>query len=92
MSKRSSGLHSALFALRAIRLALHVSAVRADDRRAVEVYLLVTCCGVHQALAAEACSCTKQNVSKLVRAVEERRDDPAFDEILSAFEAAMTGE
>lgn len=92
MSKRSSGLHAALFALRAIRLALHVSPVRADDRRAVEVYLLVTCCGVHQALAAEACSCTKQNVSKLVRAVEERRDDPAFDGILSAFEAAMTGE
>ncbi len=89
---RGSSLHGALFALRAIRFALTSTAIDTDDRRAVEVYLLVTCCGVYPALAAEACSCTKQNISKLVGRVEDRRDDATFDGILSAFEAAMVGD
>lgn len=83
---------AARIALKGIRSALHSTAIKPADRRSVEIYLLVTACGVNGTRAAEACGCTKQNVSKIIKAVEDRRDDGDFDRALSALETAMAGE
>jgi len=82
---------AARIALKGIRLALSQSQIRIADRRSVEIYLLVTACGVNGAMAAEVCGCTKQNVSKLLRSVEERREVGGYDQALSALEAAIMG-
>lgn len=78
-------------ALKGIRFSLVASELRPADRRAVEIYLLVTVCGISQPLAADVCGCTKQNVSKLLKVVEDRRDDRAFDAALERLEAAFGG-
>ncbi len=83
---------TARLGLKAVRLALTASAIEPRDRRAAELYLLVTGLGVNQVLAAEVAGCTKQNVSKLVASVEDRRDDGAFDRQLAAIERAILGE
>ncbi len=80
---------AAAVALKGIRFGLAASELRQGDRRAVEIYLLVTVCGISQPLAAEVCGCTKQNVSKLLRAVEDRRDDTHFDTALGRLETAI---
>ncbi|MFK0330892.1 hypothetical protein ACIQUB_07190 [Rhizobium sp. NPDC090275] len=80
---------AASVALKGIRFCLAASELKTADRRAVEIYLLVTICGVSQPLAAEVCGCTKQNVSKLLRAVEDRRDDNNFDVALGRLEQAI---
>jgi len=77
--------------LKGIRAALGQSDIRSADRRAVEIYLLVTACGVNGTLAADICGCTKQNVSKLLRSVEERRETPEYDHAIAALEAAIMG-
>lgn len=77
--------------LKGIRAALSQGAVKPVDRRSVEIYLLVTSCGVNGTLAAEVCGCTKQNVSKLLRSVEERREAPDYDQAIAALEAAIMG-
>lgn len=77
--------------LKGIRAALCQSEIRAADRRAVEIYLLVTACGVNGTLAAEICGCTKQNVSKLLKSVEERREATDYDQAIAALEAAIVG-
>ncbi|MGN8170473.1 hypothetical protein [Agrobacterium sp. 22117] len=83
---------AARIALKAIRFALFHAAIKPADRRSVEIYLLVTTCGVNQAIAADVCGCTKQNVSKLLKSVEDRRDQAEFDRALSALEAVIVGE
>jgi hypothetical protein len=83
------GERAAVVALRGIRLALSVSGVPNAERRSVEVYLLVTACGVHQAMAATACSCSKQNISKLIKAVEDRRSNLKFDAAIAVIEAVL---
>ncbi|TRL39844.1 hypothetical protein [Rhizobium straminoryzae] len=83
---------AARIALKGIRAAVEASAIRHADRRAAELYLLVTGCNVPQVLAAEVAACTKQNVSKLLAAAEERRDNPDFDAALSRIERAILGE
>lgn len=80
---------AAAVALKGIRFCLAGSDLKTADRRAVEIYLLVTVCGVSQPLAADVCGCTKQNVSKLLRAVEDRRDDNHFDAALGRLETAI---
>lgn len=80
---------AAVMALKGIRLALAASSIRPADRRAAEIYLLVTLCGASQPLAATVCGCTKQNVSKLLREVENRRDDALLDGELARLEAGM---
>lgn len=77
---------AASVALKGIRFALSASKVRPTDRRSVEIYLLVTACGISQPLTADVCGCTKQNVSKLLRAVEDRRDEDVFEAALSEVE------
>ncbi|MGI2031957.1 hypothetical protein ACRQ1B_06145 [Rhizobium panacihumi] len=85
-------LRAARIALKGIRLALHRSAIRAADMRSIEIYLLVTACGVNSTSAAEVCGCSKQNVSKLVGAVETRREDRNYDKALAELERAIMGE
>lgn len=85
-------LHIAQVALKSIRLALNASPIGEDQHRAVEIYLLVTAMNVNQVLAAEVAGCTKQNVSKLLKSVEDRRDRDAFDRALEALERAIMGE
>lgn len=80
------------FALKGIVLAVGASALDPGRRRSAVLYLLVTCGNVPGALAARAAGCTKQNVSKLLRKVEERREDAAFDAELSRLETAFFGE
>lgn len=68
------------------------TALPARARRSVEVYLLVTGCNINGATAAALAGCTKQNVSKLLRSVEARRDDPRFDQVLAGLERQLFGE
>lgn len=86
MSEMRTIRRAAGVALKGIRFALEASDVRPADRRSVEIYLLVTICGISQPLVADVCGCTKQNVSKLLRAVEDRRDDTFFEAALSEVE------
>ncbi|MBV2183765.1 MAG: hypothetical protein KUL88_04385 [Rhizobium sp.] len=93
MSDVTSGSRAAArLGLKAVRLALTATAIEPRERRAAELYLLVTGLGVNQVLAAEVAGCTKQNVSKLVASVEDRREDGAFDRQLAALERAILGE
>ncbi len=85
-------VRAAIVALRGIRAVLVAADIVKDDRRAIEIYLLVTLCGVNQSTAAQACGCTKQNINKLLKAVEDRRDAPHFDAALSRLETIMEGE
>lgn len=82
---------AARIALKGIRFALFQAAIKPADRRSVEIYLLVTGCGVKGTLAAEVCGCSKQNVSKLIQAVEERRELRDYDKAITALEAAILG-
>lgn len=80
-----------IMTLKGIRAAIGTSPLRAADHRSVEIYLLVTVCGVNGTLAAEVCGCTKQNVSKLLRSVEQRREAADYDQAIAALEAAFIG-
>lgn len=62
------------------------------SRKPVELYLLVTGCNLPGAVAAVLAGCTRQNVSKLLRSVEDRREDPAFDRLVSGLERQLFGE
>lgn len=83
---------AARLALYGIRAAIAASPIRAADRRAAELYLLVTACNINQVLAASVAGCTKQNVSKLLAAAENRRDNPAFDQALATIEQVISGD
>lgn len=81
-----------LMALKAIRLALAASPLPATARLPAEAYLLVVCCNLPQALAAEVRGCSKQNIGNLLGDVRALREDPAIDAELSRLEAALLGE
>lgn len=83
---------AARIALNGIRAAVAASTIRPADRRAAELYLLVTTCNVNQVLAASVAGCTKQNVSKLLAAAEDRRELTDFDAAISAIERSILGE
>jgi hypothetical protein len=83
---------AALVALRGIRAAVSASIIEERDRRAVEIYLLVTVCNVAQVVAADVCGCTKQNVSKRMKCVEDKRDKADFDRALAAIERMILGD
>lgn len=64
----------------------------AEERRITTVqYLLCTACNVPGALAARVYGCSKQNISKSLRAVEWRREDPDYDAELARLEAIFFG-
>lgn len=73
-------------AWRAILMAVKAAGVPARQQNPVALYLLVVVCNVPGAVAARAAGCSKQNVSKILRGVEARRDDAAFDRQLAELE------
>lgn len=72
--------------LRAINAMLAQSGIPEERRVTTAQYLLVTCCNVGGATAGKAYGCSKQNISKNLRAVEDRREDPEYDAELSRLE------
>lgn len=83
---------AALIAQRGVQLAVGTSALPASARLPTETYLLVVCCNLPQALAAEVRGCSKQNIGNLLGDVRALREDPAIDAELSRLEAALLGE
>lgn len=84
---------AAKLALRGIRAALALSAIPPERQITAAFYLLVMVGNVRAALVAEAYGCTRQNVSKALAGVEDRRDeDRAFGAELDRIEAQLMGE
>lgn len=81
---------AARMGFRAIGAALAVSGIAPEYRQTAAYYLLVTIGNVPAALVAEACGCSRQNVSKALGKVEDRRDaDPAYGAELDRLERMM---
>jgi hypothetical protein len=76
--------------LQVVRAIVATSTIPEDRQVTAGLYLLVTCCNVPGALAARAYGCSKQNISKAMRAVEWRREDPQFDAELARLEAIFS--
>ncbi len=84
---------AARVALRGISAALATSRIPAEQQTTAAFYLLVTACNVTAALAAEAAGCSRQNVSKSLGKVEDRREaDMVFGAEIDRIEAAVMGE
>lgn len=79
-------------AMRAIFFGVAQSGLPPERQKTTAIYLLVTGFNVPGAAAAAALGCSKQNVSKLLRKVEDRREDAAFDAVLSRLEREVFGE
>ena len=63
-----------------------------DLRRPVALYLLVVGCNLPGATVAQVVGCTKQNVSKHLKRVEDARENAAFDAQLEQIETRLFGE
>lgn len=85
-------VRSGRIAYHGIRMAIAASPLPREQWPAAALYLLVTTCNLPGALAAEIYGCTKQNVSKHLRAVEDRREDLVIDAALCAIERQLMGE
>lgn len=84
---------AALTAWRGVGFAVEATGIAPADAPYARLYLLVTGCNVPGALAAEVAGCTKQNVSKACRAIEDRRDtDPSLDALLERLEHQLMGD
>lgn len=59
--------------------------------RPVALYLLVNGCNLQGATVAKIAGCSKQNVSKHLRRVEDLREQPKFDRALTALETQLFG-
>lgn len=77
--------------LRAIRAMVAASAIPPERHATTVQYLIVTCCNLPGALAGRAYGCSKQAISKALRAVEDRRDDPQYDAELTRLERFFEG-
>lgn len=76
-------------ALKGIAVALSVSPIPSEHRETTALYLLVTVCNLPGSVAAEALDCSRQNVSQVLRRVEDRREDPIFNAALEQLEADL---
>jgi hypothetical protein len=83
---------AARVALKGIQIAVAASGLPPDRQTTAAFYLLVTACNISSATVAEAYGCTRQNISKALRGVEDRRDDPAFGAAIDKLEAQIMGE
>lgn len=68
------------------------SSLSQDLRRPVALYLLVTGCNLPGATVAAISGCTKQNVSKHLRRVQDAREQIDIDRQISALERTLFGE
>jgi hypothetical protein len=75
-----------------LKLACNASALPLEMRGSAATYLLVTSGNVPAAVVAEALDCSRQNVAKLVRTMEMRRDDPLIDRELERLETGIRDE
>ena len=72
-------------------------AIRAGElpgrmRLPVQLYLLVNGCNLPGATVASIAGCTRQNVSKHIARVEDLRDQPSFERVLTSIETRLFGE
>lgn len=77
--------------LTAVRAMVAASAIPPERHVTTAQYLLVVCCNVPGALAGRAYGCSKQAISKALRTVEDRRDDPHYDAELTRLERLIEG-
>lgn len=86
------GQQAALIAFKGIKAAVApLTQLSGAERRALEIYLLVTACNVNQVTAAAVAGCTKQNVSKRMRHIEDRREAADFDALVERLERGILG-
>jgi hypothetical protein len=84
---------AARVALMGIQAAVATSGIPPERQTTAAFYLLVTVCNVPAATVAEAYGCSRQNISKALGGVEDRRDaDPAFEAAIGRLEAQLMGE
>lgn len=65
---------------------------RSVEARRIAVYLLNCGVGIKQAHLARAVGVTKQAVNSMVRDIEDRRDDDAFDALMNKLTDAVLGD
>lgn len=83
---------TARVALRGIQFALTTSDVPEEQLHRTSIYLLVTGNNVSGATCARVIGVSKQYVSKVLRQVEDAREDKAYDKLLSKLEQSMFGD
>lgn len=83
---------AARVARRGIEAALALNGIEPALLPGVTAYLLATALNLPGAAVARAAGCTRQNVSKMMRRVEMRRDDPEFDRLLEQLERTIGGQ
>lgn len=88
-----SQLHrSARVALSGIWYAVSKMDIPIEVKHRAAIYILVTGCNVSGATAARVIGTSKQYVSKVLRQIEDRRDDHDFDRAVCELEERMFGE
>jgi hypothetical protein len=75
-----------------IRLAVAASQIPEERELTTAYYLMVTICNLKLVDVAKLIGCSKQNLSKAVRQVEERREDAEFDAMIGDLEQQFLGE
>lgn len=84
---------AARIALRGIEAAVALSGIPPERQTTAAFYLLVMVGNVPAAIVAEAAGCTRQNISKALGKVEDRRDeDHFFGAAMDRLEAKLMGE
>lgn len=84
-------VRAARVAMAGIQAAVKAGGIEGRQMISVTFYLTVTMCNVPGAVVARAAGCSRQNVAKCLRHVEERREDPAFDKAMEQLERTIGG-
>lgn len=80
---------SARIALAGIRGAVAAAGLPENLRHRAAIYLLVTGCNVPGAAAGRAVGASKQYINKVLRQVEDRREEPDCDRRLAELERLL---
>lgn len=84
-------VRAARVAMAGIQAAVKAGGIEGRQMVSVTFYLTVTICNVPGAVVARAAGCTRQNVAKCLRHVEDRREDPVFDRAMADLERTIGG-
>ncbi|MBG6143596.1 hypothetical protein IWQ51_001719 [Labrenzia sp. EL_142] len=71
-------------------LAAATGRISEEHVRKVALYLLVAGCNVQSTTAARVYGCTKQYVSKVMRQIEDLREDPDINQVLQDLERTLS--
>jgi hexokinase len=82
---------SARLAAIGVRALVDQAGLADELKRPVALYLLVNQCNLPGATVARVAGCSKQNVSKTIRRVEDLRDRAPIDAAIAALEARLEG-